>query len=136
MLFALAVPGAEQTSANSKNSPQFHALKDTTPEPLPEALPLEEWKRVEKTVDRALAWLVSQQQPDGSFIATDTDQPPMTRLCTHAFHSRGHQPGRGPSGALMTKTMDSFLQCHQPDGMVGRLVPVNQSVDSITERIR
>jgi hypothetical protein len=86
-------------------------------------LPPEEWKRVEKAVDRALAWLVSQQQPDGSFLAIDTGQPAVTSLCTLAFLSRGHQPGRGPYGAVVTKAIDYVLQCQQSDGLLCRLVP-------------
>ncbi len=65
---------------------------------LAEALPPEKWRQVENAVDRGLAWLSTQQAPDGSFSTFASGQPAVTSLCVLAFLSRGHQPGFGPYG--------------------------------------
>src|SRR3990172_2265239 len=54
-----------------------------------------QWHEVDHSVDRALAWLVTQQRPDGSFTTLDTGQPAVTALCVLAFLSRGLLPDEG-----------------------------------------
>src|SRR5439155_12087472 len=49
-----------------------------------------QWRQVDQSVDRALDFLVAQQQPDGSFTAPQVCQPGITALCVLAFLSRGH----------------------------------------------
>jgi hypothetical protein len=85
---------------------------------LAEALPPQKWKRVEDAVDRALAWLVTQQNPDGSFQSTDPAQPGVTSLAVLAFLSRGHQPGHGPYGEAMNRGIDFVISCQKPDGLL------------------
>ena len=54
-----------------------------------------EWRRLDSAVDRALAWLATQQQQDGSFPTLTQGQPGVTSLCVLAFMAHGHEPGRG-----------------------------------------
>lgn len=93
---------------------------------LPDALGAQEWTRVEQAVDRALVWLASQQQPDGSFPSVITGQPAITSLCVLAFLSRGHQPGLGPYGKQMVRAIDYVLKRQKPDGLLnyGYIEPV------------
>jgi hypothetical protein len=75
-------------------------------------------KQVEVCVDKALAWIASQQAADGSFPTPRSEgQPAITGLCVLAFLSRGHQPGFGPYGAQMDRAIDFVISCQNPDGL-------------------
>jgi hypothetical protein len=87
------------------------------------ALSPAQWKQVENCVDRALAWIASQQEADGSFPTLPQGQPAITALCVLAFLSRGHQPGFGPYGAQMDRAIDYVISCQKPDGLFSSLVP-------------
>src|SRR5690348_17222753 len=58
------------------------ARADDTPR---EVLSDQEWRLVDKSVDRGLTFLAAQQQPDGSFPSLDYAQPGVTSLCVLAF---------------------------------------------------
>src|SRR5271163_4283382 len=88
----LVSPTAGVRAADAGKTP--HPASTGAPaKSLADALPPEKWRQLEKSVDRALAWIASQQQPDGSFPTMATGQPAVTSLCVMAFLSRGHQPG-------------------------------------------
>ena len=78
---------------------------------------------MEDCVDRALAWIASQQEADGSFHTLSQGQPAITALCVLAFLSRGHQPGFGPYGAQMDRAIDFVISCQKPDGLFSRVAP-------------
>src|SRR5262245_55275715 len=69
-----------------------------SPMPLAAVLPQEKWQQFERSIDKALAWIASQQAADGSFPTPPSGQPAVTSLCVMAFLSRGHQPGMGAYG--------------------------------------
>jgi hypothetical protein len=87
------------------------------------ALSPAQWKQVEGCVDRALAWIASQQEADGSFPSRQEAQPAITSLCVLAFLSRGHQPGFGPYGAQMNRAIDFVISCQKPDGLFSYEAP-------------
>src|SRR2546422_244800 len=87
------------------------------PRPLAEVLPSGQWRQVEGSVDRALAWLASRQSADGSFPTIASAQPAVTSLCVMAFLSRGHQPGHGPYGEQINRGIDFVISCQKPDGL-------------------
>jgi hypothetical protein len=94
--------------------------------PAPElsaALSPEKWRQVEDSVDKALAWLATQQKSDGSFPSLDIAQPAVTSLCVMAFLSRGHQPGVGPYGRQLERAIDYVLSCQKKDGLLCRDSP-------------
>jgi len=91
-------------------------------------LPANQWQRVEDSVDRALAWLAKDQQPDGSFRSTAPAQPAATSLAVMAFLSRGHQPGFGPYGEQLNRAIDFVLSCQMPDGLFSYQEPQPQYV--------
>jgi prenyltransferase/squalene oxidase-like repeat protein len=85
--------------------------------PLTEVLSPGKWPVVEDSVDRALAWMATQQAADGSFPTLPAAQPAVTSLCVLAFLARGHQPGLGPYGTQMERAIDFVLACQKEDGL-------------------
>ena len=90
---------------------------------LADALAPAKWKEVEGAVDRALAWIASQQLADGSFPTLSSAQPAVTSLCVMAFLSRGHLPGNGPYGQQLNRAIDFVVSCQRPDGLFSYEVP-------------
>jgi len=87
-------------------------------------LPPAQRRRVDQAVDRALAWLVfQQQQRDGSFRAVPQAQPGVTALCLQALLMRGHLPGRGPYGGRITSAVHFILSCQKPNGLLSLVPP-------------
>ncbi len=77
-----------------------------------------EWQRVDSAVDRALAWLAAQQQPDGSFPTLDQGQPGVTSLCVLAFMAHGHNSVEGEYGQRLERATDYILSCQKENGLV------------------
>jgi hypothetical protein len=92
----------------------------------------QEWQRVDAAVQRALKWLASQQQPDGSFPTMQTGQPAVTSLCMMAFIAHGYVPGDGPYGKRLEQATDYVLSCQKKNGLVTLLGPDG---DRITRQI-
>jgi hypothetical protein len=87
-----------------------------------------EWKRVDRAVDRALTWLASQQQSDGSFPTLDAGQPGVTCLCTMAFMAHGHMPGAGPYGSRLERAASYAQSCQKPNGLITLLGPEGEQI--------
>jgi Prenyltransferase and squalene oxidase repeat len=121
-LFVLLGMAAGARAADT-NAPARPVLVVAPVATLAAALPPEKWHRVEDSVDRALAWLASQQAADGSFPTLPVGQPAVTSLCVMAFLSRGHQPGLGPYGQQLNRAIDFVLSCQREDGLLSFLAP-------------
>jgi hypothetical protein len=76
------------------------------------------WKTVEASIDRALAWLATQQERDGSISAPTDAQPAATSFAVMAMLSKGHLPGEGPYGMMMDRAIDYVLSTQQPNGLL------------------
>jgi hypothetical protein len=113
LAFLLVFPAGSIRAADNPRFPSVTPSKD-----LAGALTPEKWQRVENSVDRALAWLASQQAEDGSFPTLSTAQPAVTSFCVLAFLSRGHQPGPGPYGRQLQRAIDYVLSCQKDDGLL------------------
>lgn len=81
----------------------------------------DEWKRVDGAVERALTWMATQQQDDGSFPSLQTGQPGVTSLCLMAFMSHGHAPGNGQYGARLERATDFVLACQKENGLLAKV---------------
>jgi hypothetical protein len=82
-----------------------------------------EWQRVDAAVARALAFLGSQQQKDGSFPSISNGQPGVTALCVLAFIAQGHNPGEGEFGPRLERAIDFILTCQKKNGLIALSAP-------------
>jgi Prenyltransferase and squalene oxidase repeat len=121
VLFQLLVSGNVLQAGDEQSTNRIFTA--STSRPLADALSPGKWRQVENSVDRALAWLASQQAADGSFPTLPQGQPGVTSLCVLAFLSRGHQPGVGLYGEPLNRAIDYVLACQLPDGLLSKQVP-------------
>ena len=89
-------------------------------------LTAQQWQQVDRSIDRALAWLATQQQPDGSFLSLPEGQPAVTSLCVLAFLARGHLPGEGQYGSQLSGAIEYVISCQHRSGMISAIVPDGQ----------
>jgi len=92
-------------------------------EPSADVLAPAEWKRVDDSVERALQWLASTQQRNGSFPTRQQGQPGVTSFCVMAFVSQGHVPGEGPYGAQLLKAVKYIASCQKQNGLISAVAP-------------
>lgn len=93
-----------------------------------DVLSTSEWKKVDKAVDRGLAYLAAQQNDDGSIKAPRTGQPGITALAILAFLSRGHVPGEGPYGDQLFRAIAFVQSCQRDDGLLSAAEPESEHV--------
>lgn len=73
--------------------------------------------RVDKALDKALAFLAGQQQANGSFSAQAVpNSTAIASLSIMAFLAKGHTPGAGPYGEVLNKGIDYILGSQKPNG--------------------
>lgn len=82
-----------------------------------------QWERVNSSVDRALEWLISQQNPDGSFPTRPTGQPGVSGLCVMAFLAQGHLPGEGKYGPQLQLALKYLASCQKRNGILAAAAP-------------
>jgi hypothetical protein len=82
--------------------------------------------RVKAAVERALAFLKTQQRADGSFEAGDAaGTTAVPSLVVMAYLAHGDVPGQGPYGNVIDKAIDYVLDSQRPDGIFARDPPSN-----------
>ncbi len=106
---------AKSPKGAGNTQPATAPRSDDTPR---EVLSAEEWQRVDKSVDRGLTFLATQQQPDGSFPSKPNGQPAVTSLCVLAFMAHGHNPGIGPYGERLERAVKYITDCQKPSGLI------------------
>lgn len=83
-----------------------------------EVLTSSQWQSVDVSVDRALDWLASTQQRDGSFPTVTHGQPAVTSFCVMAFAAHGHLPGEGRYGQQLEEAVEFIVRCQKPNGLL------------------
>jgi hypothetical protein len=83
-------------------------------EPHRNLLTSEQWKQLDRAVDRGIEFIVKNQQEDGGFPTSTSGQPAINSLCVMALLARGHQPGKGPYGAKIERAIDYVLDMQEP----------------------
>lgn len=117
LLFCISGPLYAQEDAGAEpftQKPTLRAPKGTPGDVLSDA----QWSRVDESVQRALVFLASQQDPDGSFPTMSHAQPGVTSLCVLAFMAHGHNPGEGEYGERLDRAIDYIIQCQKPNGLI------------------
>lgn len=80
---------------------------------------LEKFKEpVDKSIDRALAFLAKSQLRNGSFASSMPRNTAISSLCVMAFLAKGHVPGSGPYGDVINLGVDYVLTEAKPNGLV------------------
>lgn len=104
------------------SSEEVFAQEVSSPAPS-EVLSEKQWKQVDHSVERGLAWLAAHQRRDGSFPSIKTGQPAVTGLCVMAFMGHGHLPGEGPYGEYLTRAIDYMISTQKPSGILASSAP-------------
>jgi hypothetical protein len=99
------------TLGSERESPSAERLK----------LAPDQRKLLDRLVDKALAFIASMQNEDGSFPTQPGAEPAVTSLCVMAFLSRGHRPGEPPYGERTNRGIDYVLNVQDPAS--GGLIP-------------
>jgi prenyltransferase/squalene oxidase-like repeat protein len=92
------------------------ALRPRVPIAQQADLTAEQWRRLDRAVDRGIDFLSKHQQADGSFPTAPDGQPGVTSLCVMAMLARGHQPGKGRYGAQIERAIEYVLDRQIPSG--------------------
>jgi hypothetical protein len=109
---------AQQAQHPQKSPPAAAAAaipRDAAPD---NVLSHDQWQRVDESAERALAWLASQQQLDGSFATDQFGQPGVTGLVTLAYLAWGHEPGSGRYGATIDRALGYIASCQRVNGFI------------------
>lgn len=77
-------------------------------------------ERVDKAVDKALAYLSKQQEADGSFKSSMRRNTAITSLSVMAYLAKGHTPGVGPYGEVINKGIDFVLNSEKSGMLMGQ----------------
>jgi hypothetical protein len=109
----------EQAVAQTREPP----ARGPVVSPIRDVLTPREWAFVDDSVDRALSWLASRQQRDGSFPTFETGQPAVTALGVLAFLSNGYLPGEGPYGRTIDAGINFVRSCQRRNGLISYLEP-------------
>ena len=91
--------------------------------PTTDVLTDKQWDDVDRSLERALAFLASNQRDDGSFRTTDNGQPGVTGLCVLAFLANGHTPGQGPYGEGLDQAVKFIVSCQKQNGLLSVRAP-------------
>jgi hypothetical protein len=93
----------------------------------------EEWENVDEAVGRALNWVATKQNRDGSFQTLPHAQPGVTSLCLLSFLAHGHLPGEGEYGEQLDKAIDYIVACQKRNGLLALVAPngdgLNRNID-------
>jgi hypothetical protein len=79
--------------------------------------------KIDEAIRRAVEWLASQQNRDGSFPTMPQGQPGISGLCLMAFTSQGHIPGEGDYGEKLEKTVQYMINVQKPNGLLALVAP-------------
>jgi hypothetical protein len=99
-----------------------------------EVLTEQQWNGVDGAIERALQWLASKQQRDGSFPTVVQGQPGVTGLVVMAFAAHGHTPGQGPYGDMLDNAIRFIVSRQKPNGLIAQVAPIGMRISRNVSR--
>lgn len=122
-LFAFVVFVAPMSAIAAEPVSGLHAAKGIEDPPDFDVLNESQWLSVERSVDRGIDFMLSQQHDDGSFGIGELEKPAVTSLVCMAMISRGHLPDESAGATAVSKAIvsaiDYVLSCQRADGLLG-----------------
>jgi hypothetical protein len=112
----LTVVGLTQELSDKARSKDGRDVPFRTPPDL-SVVPRAKWDQIDQSIQRALEWLASRQDDDGSFPTHVSGQPAVTSLAVLAFLSAGEKPGVGEHGKRIDRAIDYVLSCQREDDL-------------------
>jgi hypothetical protein len=127
LFFACVVTNVGMLSVDAEQPDQgLHAVEGIQDVPDFSVIPESQWQSVERSVDRAIEFLMSQQHRDGSFGLADVERPAVTALCCMAMLSRGHILDTSSSATkesrAIVRGVDYVLSRQRDDGLLGHSI--------------
>ena len=104
-------PAWTQVQQKPLDAPDTRVLDDT------------QWKELDASVERGLAWLATQQKPDGSFKSLESGQPAITSLCLMAFMAQGENPADGKYQQRLVTAVDFIADQQKRNGLIATTAP-------------
>lgn len=74
--------------------------------------------RLDGAIDKALEYLASRQKKDGSFEGKMRNNVGVVSLAVMAFLAKGHTPGEGRYGQVITRGIDFVLDHQKDSGLI------------------
>ncbi|EMI56125.1 hypothetical protein RSSM_02460 [Rhodopirellula sallentina SM41] len=101
----------------------LHAVKGLEDPPDFSVVPDSQWRAIEHSVDRGIAYMLSHQYRNGSYGIGELEKPAVTSLVCMAMISRGHLPsdekGASDESKAIIQSLDYVLSCQRGDGLLG-----------------
>ena len=86
-------------------------------------LSTKQWQRIDQSIERGLAYLISQQDANGSFRTKANGQPGVTSLCVMCFLANGYLPGEGKYGDELSKAVEFICSMQTESGVIASMHP-------------
>ena len=113
LVLCLAIFSASSLLAQEEEKPR--AAPDT------KVLDDQQWKQLDASVQRALKWLASKQNEDGSFESPEAGQAGITSLCLMAFMAQGESPSDGKYEQQLAKAIDYLIAQQKANGLIATM---------------
>ena len=124
VVLCLAIFSASSLLAQEEEKPR--AAPDT------KVLDDQQWKQLDASVQRALKWLASKQNEDGSFESPEAGQAGITSLCLMAFMAQGESPSDGKYEQQLAKAIDYLIAQQKANGLIATMadntVPISRNM--------
>ena len=111
-----------QVETGRLSAPQVRVLKKA------------QWKQVDDSVKRGLAWLLSQQKEDGAFETIELGQPGVTSFCLMAFLAQGESPADGKYQQQLAAAVDFIADQQKRNGLIAASAPNTATVPRYAAR--
>ena len=93
-----------------------------------------QWKQVDNSVKRGLAWLISQQNKDGAFETIELGQPGVTSFCLMAFLAQGESPADGKYQQQLAAAVGFIADQQKRNGLIATAAPNTTRIPRVVQK--